>query len=105
MNHFNSNFNLMTTLNSQAQLPPEADEFSPGHTVVDRHQLLLNPPCSCEGADGGMLRGGGSRLGWEEAGETALPPGCPQPQGADSAGQSSSIIGVSGGTGGFSPPV
>lgn len=50
-----------------------------------------------------MLRGGGSRLGWEEAGETVLPLAAHSPREQTLLGSPLPLLGVSGGTGGFSP--
>ena len=50
-----------------------------------------------------MLRGGGSRLGWEEAGETLLPLVVHSPRQQALLGTPLPLLGVPGGRGGFLP--
>ena len=50
-----------------------------------------------------MLRGGGSRLGWEEVGETILPLVAHSPREQTLLGSPLPLLGVPGGRGGFPP--
>ena len=94
----------MTTLNSQAQLPPEAMSSVRDTWSGIGFQPLLHPPCSREGCFEEGAAGWASRRQVRPSCPAWTPAsGCPQPQEAGSAGQSSSIVGGSWGKRGLSP--